>query len=175
MTLFAGLKEFDGKSTQSLERLDDRLDRNDATIEDLIAAAEEHDPKMQSGATWILKRWNDQQEPLIEGQITALAKLLKKVDHWEAKLHLLQLLSTHRLPAAVCRTLQKPLEALQRHENKFVRAWTYSVIAATAETRKSLREPTCQLLDQAETTEAASVKARIRQIRKNYAWAKSSR
>ncbi|MCC9602143.1 hypothetical protein LOC67_16410 [Stieleria sp. JC731] len=172
MTLFASLREYDGKTTAPLEQLADTLPRDKETIAELFIAVEQDSRTMQAGATWILKRWNDEQEPLLAKSIPKLAKALKQVQHWEAKLHLLQILSTYPIPVRVAKSLKATLNELLSNDNKFVRAWTYSVLAAIAENDESYRPHVTAIFEKAESSDAASIKARIRQTRKKYTWAR---
>jgi HEAT repeat protein len=55
-------------------------------------------------------------------------------------------------------------------DNKFVRAWAYSVLASIGEQVKTDRKRIASTLKEAENDEAASVRARVRQLRKRFPW-----
>ena len=85
--------------------------------------------------------------------------------HWEASLHLLQMLPGWPIPRGKTKRLAKRLRENLEADNKFVRAWCYNGLFELARQHGEFRDEVSQLLDQAEQTEAASVKARIRKIR----------
>ncbi|WP_146400440.1 HEAT repeat domain-containing protein [Pseudobythopirellula maris] len=136
--------------------------------------AEHDEARIQVGATWILKRWHDEGALPVERSVESIVRILKKAAHWEVRLHLLQILADHSLPARSITALQKLLPTLLADDNKLVRAWAISVLAATADQRKALRHNVDSLLREAENDEAASVRARVRQIRKRYKWLAST-
>ncbi|OYP34174.1 hypothetical protein [Rhodopirellula sp. MGV] len=173
MSLYAALREFDGKKTAALEQVDAELTRDKDTLGELLVAAEQTDETMQSASTWILKRWCDEGEPLIAKSIPKFVKALRQVTAWPARLHLLQILSVHPIPLRAAKSLKPVLNDLLIQDNKFVRAWCFSVLAAIAETDPTYRDHVRSVLDNAEAADSASVKARIRHVRKRYDWATS--
>jgi len=173
MNILNSLKKFDGKHTDVLEQLAATAPRDESALAQLLAAAEHDEDSIQVAATWVLKRWNDEHEPMVETCAADLVRLLGMARHWEVRLHLLQILSSVSLPTARMAALKKRLPELAGDENKLVRAWTYSVYAAVGDRQPKFQREVCLILERAEADEAASVRARVRQIRKRYPWAKS--
>jgi len=93
-------------------------------------------------------------------------KSLGTQEHWEAKLHILQ--SLPYLPIA--ERNRKAVEAFLRltltDANKFVRAWSYNGFYELARQHPKYQAETEQFFQMAMRDEAASVKARIRNIMK---------
>lgn len=174
MNILASLRTFDGKHTDILEQLNATLPRNDNSLEELLAIATHDNVQLQVGSTWILKRWHDEGEPIIETRIPTFVEVLIHAEYWEVRLHMLQILATISIPPNIAAALKKTLRKLLTEDNKFVRGWAYSVFASIGDQDSSCRKQILSLLNEAENDEAASVKARVRQIRKRYSWAKPS-
>lgn len=170
MNLITALSGFDGKQTSTLERIDASLPRDEASLSGLLEASRTEEDVVQVGATWLLKRWHDDGERIIEESATQLVDVLGEMTEWGAQLHLLQVLSDLPLSASDCATLLRLLPGLHVSDNKFVRAWSYSVLAAVGDSRVDLRREVSATLERAEEDEAASVRARLRQLRKRFKW-----
>ncbi len=172
MDIAAELAAFDGRHTDVLEELAGRLSPTPEVIDALCALAGNEDPDLQSAATWILKRLQDDGATLAQAQIDALLDVLGRAASWDAKLHLLQMLSRWEVPdsaaGALFRTIQG--DAYLFASNTFVRAWSYNGLAALAESHPDLREEAAALLAAGERDDAASVRARIRNIAKQMDW-----
>ncbi|QDU73118.1 hypothetical protein Pan97_00850 [Bremerella volcania] len=173
MEILNSLRKFDGKHTDVLEQLAARVPRDQESLAQLLAAAEHDDKAIQVAATWLLKRWSDESEPLVESCAADLIALLRISSYWEVQLHLLQILSVVSLPRGSIAALKKVLPDLASDENKLVRAWTCSVFAAIGDCQPRFQKDALEVLSRAEEDEAASVRARVRQIRKCYRWARA--
>ncbi|MCA9066440.1 MAG: hypothetical protein KDA96_25405 [Planctomycetaceae bacterium] len=170
MNLIEALQNFDGKRTSELERLSASLPRNDDSVAQLLAVAEHDDTTVQVGSTWILKRWLEEGSPQVEKSAANLVRLLKHATYWEVRLHLLQMLTSLRVPARSLSGLKRLLTRLLTDDNKFVRAWSLSVLAEIADQSEAMRRDVISTIEDAENDEAASVRARVRQIQKRYKW-----
>lgn len=175
MNLIKALEEFDGKKTVTLERISDSLPRDRSSEALLWEIAEHTDARLQVGATWILKKWSDEGTLQLADETSSLVRVLKNASHWEVRLHLLQMLSSNCVQARSVAKLKKELVALMSDENKLVRAWSLSAFANVADQHKALREHAISILLKAEVDDSASVRARVRQVRKSFKWTASSR
>jgi HEAT repeat protein len=170
MSVIELLRRFDGRHVSALEALSVALPRCDSTVDQLLSAAGFSDTTVQVGATWVLKRWLEEGVPQVEESAAVLVELLKIACHWEVRLHLLQILSQIRIPTRSREALRVLLLRLTADQNKLVRAWALSVYAELADQSEVLRHEVLSALQGAETDCAASVRARVRQIRKLYSW-----
>ena len=170
MSLIESLRRFDGKRTTELERLSASMSRNDDSVDQLLAAAEHDEKTVQVGSTWILKRWVEEGVPEVEGMGANLVRLLKSAPYGEVRLHLLQMLTSIRVPARSLPELKRLLPILLTDDNKFVRAWALSVLAEIADQSDAMRKNVILTIQDAENDEAASVRARVRQLQKHYKW-----
>jgi hypothetical protein len=169
--LSEALRQFDGKQVKSLERLAVQLQKTPASIDQLLTLSGSDNPRMQTAATWILKRLQERGVSLTAAQSRDVFRLLGRVPHWEAKLHLLQMLGELKIPARNAARLFEIFETDTRDPNKLVRAWSYNGLSVIGEQHEKYRADVTALLENSQHDEAASVRARVRQIRKTSAWA----
>lgn len=170
MNLIELLRKLDGKRIAELAQLSDSMPRNHESVAQLMAVAEHDDVTVQVGSTWILKRWVEEGGAHVEKSAAKLIQLLEHATYWEVRLHLLQMLVLLRIPARSLPGLQRLLPSLLVDDNKFVRAWALSLLAEIADQSKALRPQVDSTIQKAENDNAASVRARIRQIQKRYKW-----
>ncbi len=81
------------------------------------------------------------------------------------------MLASLRVPVESLSVLAKELPGLLMDENKFVRAWALSTLANVADQNDALRQKVISMMKNAGNDDAASVRARVRQIQKRYSWA----
>ncbi len=175
MNVLAQLDLFNGKNIEPLEQLATASDRSPATINHLCDGAALAEVRYQVGATWILKRFHDEGLSYSDLQARRLVALLLGVAAWEAKLHLLQVLPALAVAREQAADLQEALELNLDHDNKFVRAWSYNGLAVLANQHAEYRSEVNELLARAYQAEAASVKARIRNVLKTMKWTTTPR
>ncbi|MCG8546224.1 MAG: hypothetical protein MJE12_18660 [Alphaproteobacteria bacterium] len=172
MDIRAEIAAFDGRHTDVLASIAERLSPDAPTIQELCTLAGRDEPKFQSAATWLLKRIQDDSVAFSPAQVEAVLALLENVSDWEAKLHLLQMMPALTVPKRRAAALLHLLKGkgYLRDVNKFVRAWSYSGLAALAEAHPAHREDVARLLKAGQQDDAASVKARLRNIFKAATW-----
>lgn len=157
------IKAFDGKDTGPLEEVADNLSPSTQKIAGLIKNLQASDLVSQ-GASWILKRWWEKGWKFSEQESTELIEALLQAQDWQLRLHLLQILPGLVVAKSQHRELYYHLRHSLEEKNKFVRAWTYNGLAELAKQYPQYRDEVVKLLELALKDEAASVKARIRNI-----------
>ena len=162
--LEARLQHFDGKHIDSLFRIAATLPCDPSTIDELISLTERSDPPMQIGATWILKRFQSQDVSFSSAQVTKLIEQLCGSGPWESRLHLLQMLPKLDIPAPCTEMLFQFLVRIVSESNKFVRAWAYTALHSLATQHPDYISKVMPLLENGLQDEAASVRARLRQL-----------
>ncbi|MCP4099261.1 MAG: hypothetical protein GY748_23805 [Planctomycetaceae bacterium] len=170
MNLIDELGKFDGKRTAPLDKIAQRILHRKGIVNELIAFAQSNDIKIQSAATWLLKNLNEQRNLFSEAQTVDLIDLLSNLNHWDAKLHVLQILPSLTIPSQHFDPLQRNLKANTQSENKLLRAWSFNGLAVLADQRSTSRSEVNRILSGAQNDPAASVRARIRQISKSLDW-----
>jgi hypothetical protein len=176
MDILTDIAAFDGKHTDVLESLATRLSPDQALIRDLCEIARHDDAKMRVAATWLLKRFQTNGVPFSRDQTADVLALLHDETDWEAKLHLLQMMPDFVLPADEKDTLLRVLKdkGYLGNSNKLIRAWSYNGLAHLAAQHPAFRDDVAGVLATGQNDEAASVRARIRNILKVMPWAKPS-
>ncbi len=151
-------------SVADLQAVYDRRSEEPALGTELISLLA--DPQLQKPASWLLRRHLEAGHTLSVAQAKPLFRALLGLQDWETRLQVLQSLSY--LP--IGKREVKPLEAFLRDclesENKFVRAWAYHGFHELALQHAQFQTEVNSLLERALEDEAASIKARVRNILK---------
>ena len=155
---------WDGKSAAALQSMYERH----RTEEDFVATILAHivDVELQRAATWLLKQHLETGNSLTAPACRTILGALSVQEHWESKLHMLQCLPYLEIPEDESADLEGFLEACLESDNKFVRAWAYSGFNELSLRFPRYRDRVAGMLAQASMSEAASVRARIRNILK---------
>ena len=168
--LRALLNAFDGVHTDILEEVAAMLPAERSTVDQLCELAAGDVRKLQTAATWLLKRFSENGLLFNETQSSALVSVLLRESSWEARLHLLQMLDKLSLAEAQLPALWVALTAGARDSKRLIRAWSYHGIAIVAEQNSAYRGEAIAWLAEGERDHAASVRARIRRLRKSLNW-----
>ena len=169
MSLHADLAAWDAKSAEIIARIyDEHAGRVgfESELEELLDDAE-----IERGVTWLIKRHMERaggKLPVNLGK--ALLARANAMQHWEARLHVLQCLPMLELASGQERPCELFLSSCIRGENKFVRAWAYGGYCILATRFPAHRPAVRTLLERGLETEAASVKARIRRAKASTDW-----
>lgn len=124
-------------------------------------------PACQKGATWLLKAWLDSDQSITLKQASKIISHLGILEDWEAKLHILQCLPSLSIKPQQKLSVEKFLRTTLTDKNKFVRAWSYNGFYELAKKYPEYQDETKHFFEMAMRDEAASVKARIRNLMKN--------
>lgn len=162
--LEARLQHFDGKHLDSLARVAETLPLEGSTIDQLFALAERSDPAMRTAITWLLKNLRSRGTNFSAPQVTKVIEQLCAGGPWESRLQLLQMVPNLVIPVACTDELFHSLVPVLTEGNKFVRAWAYAALHALASQHREYLREVVPLLDQGLHDEAASVRARLRQL-----------
>lgn len=166
MTLRADLELYDGKRTDILDRIAAAHPVTAPLARQLIRLASDDDPRLRSGATWLILHHARAGYAYTSAATRDLLALIDSDLHWEATLNLLQTLPQLTINHASLPALRKSLRRHIKHDNKFVRAWAYNGFAVLARRHPELAGEAERMLAQGEQDEAASVRARVRNARK---------
>ena len=160
------IDSWDGKSIAALQSTYERY----CAEEDFVATilAQIADVNLQRAATWLLKKHLEEGNSLSAGDCRAILGGLSVHKHWESKLHVLQCLPYLNILEEDSVDLEKFLDACVKSDNKFVRAWAYNGFNELSLRFPRYRERVDDMLARASISEAASVRARIRNILKRH-------
>jgi hypothetical protein len=156
------LNNWDGKSTAPLEEVFFDYHEHPGFLVSLVEFCKK--AEFQRGATWLLKHHFDQKRPPLPDELNRIhLSSLPMLQHWEAKLHMLQYLDRLEICDAQRATVCTFVETETTNENKFVRAWAFYSLATLANRFPDLRGKALNTLQAAALHEtASSVKVRIR-------------
>lgn len=158
------LAAWDGKSADDIRVIYSRYAEHSSFLVEVIQLI--GNTAFQKGATWLMKCYLESGNRLKVNEVNKVYGLLSALEHWESRLHILQCIPF--MP--IKKTKKKNVEAFLRKRlcdtNKFVRAWAYNGFYELSSQYPEYKEETKQFFEMAMRDEAASVKARIRNIMK---------
>jgi hypothetical protein len=135
-------------------------------INQLVLLVADDDPQIQIRATWLLKRLAEEKATFKTAHLIAVFDSVSTLVHWEARLHICQMLQHITIPTGCEKKLAGFLARCADEDNRFVRAWAYSGFYELAKQHPKYREYAMEQLDRGDSEKSAAVKARIRNIRK---------
>jgi hypothetical protein len=168
--LTQALLEFKGKSTDALEGFAAAQQPDASLVADLCAFAASDDDNLQAAATWLLKRFGITGAQLSPSQSETLLRLLIQETGWLCRIHVLQMMDTLHVPAAMAAPLMDALAVQARGDNTFIRAWSVHGAAALADQHSEYRDRFFDLLADAQRDAAPSVRARLRRTSQAFDW-----
>lgn len=120
----------------------------------------------QIAATWLLKKALEDGYKLSNNQVEIIYKNLDRLDTWESKLHILQIMPYMIISAKVKKNVERFLRNNLTDTNKFIRAWTYNGFYELCVAFPEYTDEVKSFFEMAMRDEAPSVKSRIRNIQK---------
>lgn len=166
MSIREELLKVDGKHTDVLEEILSRHRPTSSFIGNLVTLAGEREEKIQTGATWMLKRLAEDHVPFKREHLIALFGSLSELTHWLSKLLVCQMLQHVAISDESAGSVVWFLERNLWDENRFLRAWSYNGFYELARQHENYAAYAIEQLERGEADKAASVRARIRKIRK---------
>jgi len=161
------LGSFDGRDVAPLRSATElAADRPDASLAHLLGIADDPDPRIQEGATWVVKALAEANVPF-DGNATARVIALLGADPGltpNATLHLLQTLPWLSLPRRGRARLHRAILVHLDAPHTFVRAWAYNALGVLATAFPEHAGEASRRFEAAMRSEKASVKARIRNV-----------
>ncbi|MCP3919029.1 MAG: hypothetical protein GY711_26085 [bacterium] len=165
MQLAKRLGSWDGKDVAFLEKVYALYPHDAALAQDVFQALNSA-AHVQTGATWLLKRHFESGARLDARATGRFLGSLALLEPWEARLHALQCMPFLVIPARSRAVLETFVREALESDVKFVRAWAFAGLHALAKAFEDLRPEAEALFDEALEAGPASVRARIRNLRK---------
>lgn len=156
--------EWDGKTVDHLQSVYGRFSGDADFASRLIALSRE--APVQAGATWLLKHHLETGAGLPAKNTKQILGALDQLSHWEARLHLLQLLPLLKIAKGQGAKVARLLDECLADRRALLRAWAYNGFHELAVQHPDYRDRARALFETADQETAASVKARVRNIRK---------
>lgn len=166
---------FDGKDVVPLEAFALEHEGEAGYLDGVFGVAGAAEREMELvAATWLLLRRFRADDAGAAEHAGRLSGLLGGAAHPDARLHVIQCLdrvvAAGGFDGAGRKKLAKALRADLEHERPFIRAWALSVLARLAADTPSVRAWVGEAIGDAESNGTASLKARVRQLRKTGAF-----
>lgn len=127
--------------------------------------AGDEDWRVSSGSTWLLLDHLKQGNGLAATPLQKLLDSLDDLSHWSAQLHVCQSIRHLHLDAVQASRFADWLETMLEHKRPFIRAWALDGMVSLGRKFEPLSGRAVAALDAAEKDEAASVRARARNLR----------
>lgn len=162
MTLEAAIAAWDLKSSNDIGRIYRQYSVKPSFGTALTALIGER--ALERGASWLLKHhletgWLD----ITPANVSTIYGSLNDLEHWEARLHLLQCIPHLPIPRSHVKPLERFLRNAISDEVKFVRAWGYNGWHQLGIQHAEYQPQVVEILERAKASETApSVKVRIR-------------
>lgn len=158
------LAQYDGRNPAILSEVSERHRTRQGFLSELIVLAPDDEAVISEAATWILKAEIEDGQALAPHCVEQLILCLNGVTAWQAQLHICQSIGKIDVPHGLVLDLSQWLETLLVAPRPFLRAWA---LDALCQLQGSSPE-TNALLAQMETDDAASVRARVRNLRRKF-------
>ena len=164
MSMNQKIAAWDGKSADDIGTIYENYHRKQEFVDTVLKLIK--DVSCQKGATWLLKKWLESGKQLDNRCIQEAYDALPELEDWESKLHILQCIPFMPIEKHQKDNVESFLRVTLSDTNKFVRAWSYNGFYELAMQHPEYAKEAKQLFEVAVRDEAASVKARIRNIMK---------
>lgn len=122
------------------------------------------DKSLGRATTWLIKHHYDKGNRLAKDQILKILSAVNDLEHWESKLHVLQLVPHFQIDREISENIEPFVQASIQSEKKFVKAAAYTAYFEIVKNIPELRNELRLLCDRALETESASVKSKVRKI-----------
>ena len=158
------LAQFDGRATTLLGEAESAFHEQPGYRSALVQLAADAEGTVSSAATWLLKSWLEKGGAITARQTAELCSQLPGVTSWQAQLHLCQSIRFLDVTKGDADAVHRWLMPLLAHDRPFVRAWSLDALASLARQHSHLHAALAKALEHAGQDEAASVRARTRNI-----------
>ena len=133
-------------------------------LTELVTLASDVEPVISEGATWIIKAELERGQTLSPQDVLQLASRLDHVTAWQAQLHICQSLRHVAVPEEAVSVLEEWLTALLNAPRPFLRAWAVDGLCRL----RGASVETDALLEKMGEDKAASVRARVRNLKRSF-------
>ncbi len=164
MSIKQKIEAWDGKSANDVVEIYEHYHGKPDFVDSIVKLIK--DASTQKGATWLLKKWLESGKTIKSGDVGEVYAALQTLKDWESKLHILQSMPFMPVEKNERENVESFLRVTLTDSNKFVRAWSYNGFYELALQYPEYINEAEQFFEMALRDEAASVKARVRNIMK---------
>ena len=161
--LISKLSQWDGIHIEFLKELYNLHSSNVDFFENLVLICT-LEQNLQKTATWLIKHHYDNGKNLTNHNSENLLNCCLKIENWEAKLHILQLVPFFPISNNSYVILEDFIRKCLIDKNKFVRAWAFSGLYELTKFNPLLKSELELMCQNAMKTETAAIKSRVKKI-----------
>lgn len=166
MSLKQALQICDGDSTDEMLRVYAHFQSAKEFEKQLIDCLA--DRNLERPASWLLKHHLEMGFMLSNKLNDKALQAFQLMEHWEARLHILQMLKLFQINDSMAPELWQVVLQQTQENNKLIRAWSYNALHEISLQHPEYKSQALSYLNFAEKNEqAASVLARVRKIKLN--------
>lgn len=172
MSLMADITDWKSSTAAAMLSVYSKYSNDSRFIKTLIEALTI--PACQRAASWLIKHYLEDKQHNQPHHFSAefcnsFYASVSVLQHWEAKLHILQCMEKINIPEHQKQNVYSFLQQCATSDNKFVRAWAYSGLQVFASRFTDVEANVYEQLKSAyESEKAASVKVRLRKALNTY-------
>jgi len=159
--------------TEALASFASRYGDDPAYESALIDCVDAEDEAISIASTWLIKHAADGGHRFGAEATSALCVRLDGVSAWESALHLAQSVGAFELSPEFAARLVRWLVPMIGHERPFLRAWSLDGLCKVAARHGRYRARAIEAVDDAGDDSAASVRARVRRLRRAFDYLES--
>ena len=166
-TLKTAIYETKDQPVEQLEEIRDQFEPTEDNVAELIRLLNVLESFVQSSSAWLLRQYLEQGRLVLsKSQVAQIGRALKTItDPWAA-LHICQMMRHIPVPTRNADQFARFIRSCINNKNTFVRAWSFDAFYRLASQHKKYLAEARMFLEQGENDKAASIRARIRNIRK---------
>jgi hypothetical protein len=157
------LQEWDGTHTEYLQAVY-RSHVKDEKFFDTIIRLYLSSTQLKRITSWLIKHHYDYNNQLSQDQIIKILSHVDKLEHWESKLHILQLIPSFDLDIQNAESIEPFIKKALRSEKKFVKAAAYEAYFEIVKLKPGLQREFKSMCEEALKKESASIKSKVKKI-----------
>ncbi len=168
------LATWDGKNTQALARVYQKHQNRSGLIDNALVLCHSLAANIDVAASWLVKHAVDDGRELQASQADSWLDLLNHSTSWPVLLHVLQTVQHLELTQPQIKSSWTAMKRLRDHQNRLVQTWALDAMARLADRHPPYRRTVRQMFGQIGDVAPASLRARVRNLRKAMCWIDAS-
>lgn len=123
--------------------------------------------ELQHATSWLIKYYIDNGNSLSKWQLEKVFSIASSLEHWESKLHVLQLIPQQNIPQETQKAIEPFIKENLFTHKKFVKAAAFQAYYELVKLIPELKNEFRTMCSNAMVNESASVKSKIKRIINN--------
>lgn len=166
ISLYENLARYKRNQTEGLNEIVKQASEHPSLILDVLKFASHNKTNVAARAIWVIRKISDSAPNLLTEYKQQILNVLPEPLIWEAKAELCHIIPQLALTQEDAQIAIAFFESCQGDKSKIVRAWSLNGLYELSKSMPSLTPKVSELLKQALQSDAASIRARARNILK---------